>query len=265
MRSQQFAFEKAKDISLVKYKKDGKTFEVLVKPNSVIAFREGKLTLDKTIFAEEIYSNYSKGERCKEKDLEETFTTEKNNNEILTKILNEGEYHLSTQERKEKVEQKRKQMLQYLHKTYIDPKTNICHPITRLETALDSVKYNVDPFMPAEKQVAAIYSKLVEKIPLKKSQIEANITLKNYQIGSCMGILLKYGKILSQDYNEDIQATIVTIEISPGDFERLMSDLNTATKGDFNMSIAGASVGSSSGSGSASSSSSSGGKKKKKK
>lgn len=41
-----------------------------------------------------------------------------------------GDYQESTKERKEKVEQKRKEIINYIHKYYIDPKTKVPHPVS---------------------------------------------------------------------------------------------------------------------------------------
>jgi len=100
----------SKDFSLVKYKKGEATFEVLVKPNTVMSYREGKLGVDQVIYTDEIFANYSKGDKVKDDSLKTVFGTT-NVKEVILKILTDGEYHMSTQERKEKVEQKRRQMM----------------------------------------------------------------------------------------------------------------------------------------------------------
>ncbi|KAG2379312.1 hypothetical protein C9374_007451 [Naegleria lovaniensis] len=227
----------SKDFSLVKYKKGESNFEVLVKPNTVIAYREGKHKVDDVLYSDEIFANYAKGDKVKEESLKSVFGTT-NTREVILKILTDGEYHMSTQERKEKVEQKRRQIIHFIHQNYIDPKTNVCHPVTRIESALDSIKYNIDPFMPADKQVAAIHSKLVEKIPLKKSQIEAEVVVKHSLAGQVIGVCHKHAKVIGQDHGDE--GCTVTIEISPGDYDKLINDLNSTTKGDFNFRIAGA-------------------------
>jgi len=45
----------------------------------------------------------------------------------------------------------------------------------RIENALNEMKVNVDPNAPADKQVHEIISKMVEFLPLKKSEMEAII------------------------------------------------------------------------------------------
>jgi ribosome maturation protein SDO1 len=52
------------------------------------------------------------------------------NEEMLKQILIKGDYQESTKERKEKVEQKRKEIVNFIHKYYVDPKTKVPHPVS---------------------------------------------------------------------------------------------------------------------------------------
>jgi len=51
-----------------------------------------------------------------------------------------GELQLTAAERQEKVRKKRAEIVNYIHKYYIDPKTKLPHPIARLDGAIDDVK-----------------------------------------------------------------------------------------------------------------------------
>jgi ribosome maturation protein SDO1 len=72
-------------------------------------------------------------------------------------IMEKGEYNLSTAERKEKVEKKRKEIINYIHKYYTDPRSKTAHPVTRIEGALSEIKYNIDPDSMLHSIVAYIY------------------------------------------------------------------------------------------------------------
>ena len=60
--------------------------------------------------------------------------------DALKEIVTNGEIALTTQERREKVEQKRKEILHFINMYYVDPTSNLPHPITRLETAMESFR-----------------------------------------------------------------------------------------------------------------------------
>src|SRR5690606_5633601 len=49
--------------------------------------------------------------------------------DVIKKILAEGEFQLTTAERREKVEKKRAEIINYLHKYFVDPKTGHPHPV----------------------------------------------------------------------------------------------------------------------------------------
>lgn len=58
------------DFQVVKYKtQKGVYVEVLVKPQTMIKYREGNLSLKDTIFTDTLYSNHSKGDKVKIEDL----------------------------------------------------------------------------------------------------------------------------------------------------------------------------------------------------
>jgi hypothetical protein len=51
-----------------------------------------------------------------------------------------GELQLTAAERQEKIDKKRKEIVNYIHKYYIDPKTKLPHPVVRIEGAIDEIK-----------------------------------------------------------------------------------------------------------------------------
>ena len=68
-------------------------------------------------------------------------------------ILEKGSIQLTTNQRKEMVEQKRQMIIQEIHSTAIDPKSKTPHPRTRIELALEESRFSVDPFKRLELQV----------------------------------------------------------------------------------------------------------------
>lgn len=60
--------------------------------------------------------------------------------DAIKEILAKGEIALTTAERREKVEQKRKEILHFINLYYVDPSNNLPHPIPRLETAMESFR-----------------------------------------------------------------------------------------------------------------------------
>ena len=76
-----------------------------------------------------------------------------NSNEVIKQILLKGELNLTTDQRRKMVEEKRKQIIQYINKNFVDPKTKLPHPIQRIENGLEDVRVVIDPFKKAEDQI----------------------------------------------------------------------------------------------------------------
>jgi ribosome maturation protein Sdo1 len=58
------------DYQVVRYKKNKCNFEVLVKPLTVLKYKEGKLKIDEVIYSETIFSNFQKGDKAKLEELQ---------------------------------------------------------------------------------------------------------------------------------------------------------------------------------------------------
>lgn len=156
-----------KDRTVVKYK----TFEVLCYPGTLRDYRTNNISQDKTLITPIIFKNSKTGDVANQKDLKKTFnTTDKT--EILTTILNKGEYKLTTNELRQLTEQKRREIINHVHTNYLNPRTKppIPHSLSLIETALKdkSLKLRIDTNQSAESQFNKIKSKFCELLPLKK-------------------------------------------------------------------------------------------------
>src|SRR5689334_4333729 len=121
-------------------------FEILVKPDHALEYKLGKRTdLSTVLISDEIYSDASKGSRVSAEKLNKYFKTT-NSNEIIKQILSKGELNLTTDQRRKMVEEKRKQIIQYINKNYVDPKTKLPHPVQRIENGLENIRVVIDPF-----------------------------------------------------------------------------------------------------------------------
>jgi len=225
------------DFQIVKYKDKKLTYEALVKPGTVLQFREGKIAnIDNVLFIDEIFTNYSKGEKAKTADLQGTFNTT-NVKDCLKIIVEKGEYHLSTQELKEKRDKKKREIITYIQKYYTDPKSKKAHPLVRIENAFDLIKYNVDPFIPMEQQAQACVKLMIDHLPLKKSEVNAEITIKHQWLGQCTSTIRKWCSIQSENY--DHIGARYKVSLIPGDYDIFIKEIESITKGDYDIKVEG--------------------------
>lgn len=219
---------------IVRHKIDKQQFEVLVKPETVQKYRDGKLGLSNVLFSDVIFKNHSKAEKAKEAELVSAFGTS-NVEDCIKVILEKGEFQLTTAERKSKMDAKRLEIINYIHKYYIDPKLKTPHPITRIESALDSLKFRIEADVPAERQVQDIIKKMVEIIPLKKSEVEGMLQIPHAHLGIATGIVHKWCTVQRENYNST--GCVYTVSLVPGDYDAFIADMTNATKGDFAFDI----------------------------
>jgi len=152
---------------IARLKKGGENFEVLVDPYLARDLKEGKdVDFEELVAAEEIFHDAKKGDRVSVEDLEKIFQT-KDVREIIKRIILEGDVQITAEQRKEMLEQKRKQIIEYIRRNAIDPRTNAPHTYARIEAALEQARINIDIFKPVEAQAREIVKAIKPILPLK--------------------------------------------------------------------------------------------------
>lgn len=208
-----------------------KGLELLCKTNTIEKYRQGKLGKDKVVMTDEIFKSIQKGERANTSDLENVFETS-DMNKCIDIMLEKGTYPLSSDERKEIVVRRRHEIVAYIHNHYIDPKTKLPIPVTRIEIALTDMKAKVDYQTPIDKLLQPILKKLPEIIPVKKQEgITGTLKISHQHLGQGYGIIAKYSKIQSEDYGTD--GCEMVISVVPCDYEHLLDGLNKVTNGEY--------------------------------
>ncbi len=178
---------------IASYEKGGKRFELYVDPDNAYAYKEGrKKDLKNILVAEEVYSNARKGERAKASDIKEVFGTE-DIYEILKFILENGEVQLTTEQRRKKTEEKRKQIIAIIAKEAIDPRTNAPHPPQRIEQAMEQARVHIDPFKDARAQLEEVVKALRGVLPMKFEKVKLAVKIPAVHAYKCYGTLKSYG------------------------------------------------------------------------
>lgn len=219
---------------IVRYKHGKTVFEVMTRPGSVLKYRDGKLGWDNVLVADEVFTNSKKGDRAKASELKAAFGTDQSG-ECAKIVVERGELQLSAAERKEKVETRKREIIGYLHKHYVDPKTKMPHPFTRIENAMDQIKYHVDADEPVEKQVDQVLKKMPGILTFRKEEIYGVVKVGHAFYGQCQGLVQKYCKVEKEDW--DGQGCSMRVSLVPGDYDTLASALNKVTKGEFQFEV----------------------------
>ena len=162
-------------ITTARYSIGGEKFEILVKPDPAFEFKQGRpISISDILVSDEIYTEASKGFKASEEKLKRAFQTT-NPFKIAEIILRRGELLLTAEQRRKMLEDKKKQIISFISKNYVDPKTNLPHPPIRIEQAMAQAKVPIDPFKDAEEQAKIVVEKLRSIIPLKTGKVKLKI------------------------------------------------------------------------------------------
>ena len=161
------------DAVVARLEKGGKRYEILVDPELVDTWKADpeSVALDQLLATEEVWHDARAGERPTEEKLISTFgTTELNS--CVEKILLDGDIQLTTVQRRKMISEKRARIITEISRTAIDPRSKAPHPATRIELALDELRWNPDPFLSVERQIKDAVKVLRPVIPLSFQTIK---------------------------------------------------------------------------------------------
>jgi len=210
--------------------KDTEHFEILVKPQKALDYRMGKIAgITEVLAAETIFSDANKGSRASEENLRKAFGTT-DPIKIAETILKTGILQLTTEQRRKMVEDKRRQIIDFISRQCIDPKTNLPHPPLRIENAMEQIHYPIDPFKPLEEQAKEIIKLLRPILPLKMEQISVGVTLPAQYSAKGYGAIKGFGTIKREEWRTDGSWHGV-IEMPAGLYAPLVDKLGEVTKG----------------------------------
>jgi len=217
-------------ITTVRLTAEGNKFEILVKPDPALEYKLGKRTdLSSVLVSDEIYSDANKGTRAAGEKLVKYFKTI-DHVQIATQILSKGDLSLTTEQRRKMVEDKKKQIIQYINKNFVDPKTHIPHPVMRIESALGEVRLIIDPFKPAEDQAKNVVDALRRILPLKSEILLLTLTIPSQFSTQSYNLLKTAGTFKGDQWLAD-GSLRVKLEINAGMKSSLLDRIGSISKG----------------------------------
>jgi len=232
MKEKIFTHEKVQ-FNLVRFQKFGKTFEIVVDPDLAISYKNKNSNsieeLSEILKAEKIFADAKKGELATDEDLEKAFLTT-DFHRVALKIIKQGDIQLSSEYREKLRDEKKKSIITSIHRLAIDPRTNLPHPMTRIEAALNEAKVKIDEFKKADEQVQEIITKLKPIIPIRIEQKVLQIKLPLQFAAKLQGFLKSQGKIESEDWLSD-GSYVCKLKVPAGIYGELTDELGSKTRG----------------------------------
>ena len=217
---------------IVRYETQGHKFEILVDPRKAWEIKKGnKVQMDEVLAYPAVYKDARAPEMAAEKDLQKVFGT----TDVFTiaeQIIKRGDFRLTTEQRREMLEQKKNQIANIISKKGINPQTNTPHPPQRILNAMQQVGVNVDPFLDAELQVEKVLKAIKQIIPIKFEKVLIRLKFGPQFAGRVYSIIKKAGEIKKEDWLTD-GSLQVEAEIFAGAQDELFKKLADLTHGQF--------------------------------
>lgn len=209
---------------------DGDKFEVVVKPDPALEYKLGKKTdISSVLVSDEIYSDAQKGSRASSEKLLKHFKTT-DSVEIAKHIIMRGDLNLTTEQRKKMIEEKKKQIVQFINRSFVDPKTHLPHPIVRIEAAMEESRVIIDPFKKAEDQAKAVVDAIRKILPLKTETSKLTITVPPQFAAQSYSVLKSVGDLRNEEWLSD-GSLRATLEINTSLKGQFLDRLGSVTKG----------------------------------
>ncbi|MEC8217395.1 MAG: ribosome assembly factor SBDS [Candidatus Thermoplasmatota archaeon] len=224
------------DAVIARLESGGHRFEILIDPNEAQSYKEGdEIDWEDSIAVDGVWADSAKGERSPENILEEFFGSS-DLIEIYKKILTEGTIQLTSEQKKEMIDNKRKQILSHIVANAMNPQTGGAHPPQRIENAIVEAKYNFDPIRSVEKQVEDIVRKIRPLIPISFEKVKAAVKIPAIHVGKCYGQISGLGTIENEEYQSD-GSWIGIVKMSAASYNELENLLGSVTKGSAELKI----------------------------
>jgi ribosome maturation protein SDO1 len=216
--------------TIVRLSAGNEKFEILVKPDPALEYKLGKkMDISNIMISDEIYSDANKGTRSSTEKLMKQFKTT-DQLEIAKQIMAKGDLNMNTDQRRKMIEEKKRQIVEYINKNFVDPKTHMPHPVSRINTVLDEARLAIDPFKRLDDQIKNIIEPLRKVLPLKSEILELNVTVPAQFSGQSFSVFKNIGEIKSEQWLSDGSLQVV-LNLNAGMKSSFLDRIGTATKG----------------------------------
>ena len=224
------------DAVIARLKKGGKQFEVYVDPDAAFSMKRGEeIDMEKVLAVEDVFEDASKGDRPAEKDIDNTFKTQ-DTFEIARQIILHGEIHLTTEQRKKILEDKKRQIISMIAANAINPQTKTPHPPARIEHAMEEAGVHIDAMKSVDDQINIVMKAIRPIIPIRFEEISIAIKIGMDYAPKAYGPISKFGTLTKEEWQKD-GSWIGVVTIPAGLQDDLFGLVNHLTKGNAEIKI----------------------------
>ncbi len=224
------------DAVIARLKTHGEVFEILVDPRLSLELKRGEeVDFSELLAIDQIFKDSKTGERASEQLINEIFGT----NDVIgiaEKIIKRGDVHLTSEQRREIMEEKRRRVVSIIARKSINPQTRAPHPPSRIDKAMEEARVKIDMNKPAEQQVDGVLKAIKPIIPIRFESIDLAIKIPAQYATSIYGALKEFGEMKREEWDKDGNL-LSLVNIPAGLQDKFYGKINSLTHGEGEIKI----------------------------
>jgi ribosome maturation protein SDO1 len=214
----------------------GERFEILVDPRQAALVRQGQpVNIEDVVAALNVFGNASKATRASDEALMKVFQTT-DFATVARKIIEKGEIHLTSEQRKQMIEEKRRQVITFIARNSVNPQTNLPHPPARIERAMEEARVNIDPFKHLDELVKETVKALRPLLPIRFEELRLAIKIPADFAPRAYGDIAAGAVLEKEEWQKD-GSWVCVVRIPAGIQGEFYDLINKLTKGEGQVKI----------------------------
>jgi ribosome maturation protein SDO1 len=227
---------KSREYVVARYEVRGQRFEVLVDPDKALEYREGrKVDIEEVLKGDYIYRDVRRGDKVSPEELAKVFGTT-DIKVVADIIIKRGELQLTTEQRRRMLENKRRQIINFIARSAVDPRTKTPIPPQRIEKAMEEAKVTVDLYKGVEEQAATIVKAIARVLPIKIARARFIVKVPPEIAPRVAQELRRLGELKAEEWGKD-GSFRVEFEVPAGLQVEVIDKINKLTKGNAEVKV----------------------------
>jgi ribosome maturation protein SDO1 len=145
-------------------------------------------------------------------------------------ILKKGELQLTQEQRKEFLREKIEEIVDYLVKNAVNPKTKAPHPASRIEKAIDDAGVRIDRNEDTVEQAKRVIKEIQVILPIKIESATIEFVVPPKDTGRLYGFIQGAGELVNENWGNDGTLTIL-VRVPAGVVASLLEEVSDISKG----------------------------------
>jgi len=181
----------------------GEKFEILVDPDLAVRYRQGDpIDLEDMVAALSVFENASRGTRASDEALAKVFATT-DFPVVADRIIRKGEIHLTAEQRRQMIAEKRRQVITFIARNAVNPQTALPHPPQRIEMAMEEVRVNIDLYKSLDELVKETVKALRPILPIRFEEVRIAVKIPPDFASKAYGEIQAAAQMEKEEWQKD--------------------------------------------------------------